>query len=74
MSTFNVIVCFIALVSLGYFLIKEGIHKDTEHEKMIKLTQPPPVKRFPKWYAVVLGVICLGFALYFALKFFIEMV
>jgi putative Mn2+ efflux pump MntP len=74
MRTINVIVGFTALLFLGYILLKEGLHKETAKEKMIKTMQPPLPKRFPKWYAVLLGIGCWSFALYFAIKFFLGLI
>ena len=72
MTTLNAIIGTIALSVFGYLILKEGLHKDTEYEKMIKATQSPPIKKFHKWYAIMLGIFCIGAALYFALRFFLR--
>ena len=70
MNTLNIIIGLVALSTMGYFALKEGLHKETATEKMIKLTQPPQAKKIPKWYAVILGLFCWGAVIYLAIKIF----
>lgn len=64
-----------ALLFIGYFALKEGLHREDEQEKMYKAVhQRPTSKRYPKWYAILLGVMCWGFAFYFVIKFLLSLV
>jgi hypothetical protein len=71
MNILSIIIGLVALSGFGYFALKEGLHKETGTERMIRLTQPTLAKKIPKWYAIILGLFCWGAVIYFAIKFFL---
>jgi hypothetical protein len=70
MKVVQIVLGFAALLSLGHFALKEGLHQETEQEKMYKVLHPskPIFKRYPKWYLVLPGCFCCLAALYLAFK------
>ena len=62
------------LLIIGYFALREGFHRETAQEKFIKSIQRPPAKKFPKWYAAMLGVASWVAAFYFMIKILLSLI
>lgn len=74
MSNVGIIVCSTAMSYIGYVALQYGSHKETAREKMINTIHPTylPKKPPPKWYAVLLGVVCWLVAIYGIIQIFLK--
>jgi hypothetical protein len=57
---------------MGYFLLRDGLTKETPQQKMLKVPLVPHPKTAPKAYGVVMGGLCLAVGLYFLLWLIIK--
>jgi fucose permease len=72
MNAINGIASFIFLLVFGSFLLKEGLHRDSPKEKMLKATALPAFRHYSKTYLIILGATAIFADLYLAWRYFFK--